>query len=88
MKVVTVRDFRDHATEMFRSEDVVLVTRDGKPAGFFVPWDQPELPVQLRRELFSQMGETIRAKREAAGTTEADVLADFAAARAAGRPRG
>jgi len=30
MKVVTVRDFRDHASEMFRSDDVILVTRDGR----------------------------------------------------------
>jgi hypothetical protein len=41
MKVVTVRDFRDHASEMFRSDDVVLVTREGTPAGFFLPWDTP-----------------------------------------------
>ena len=27
MKVVTVRDFRDRASEMFRSQDVILVTR-------------------------------------------------------------
>jgi hypothetical protein len=24
---------------MFRSEDVILVTRDGAPAGFFLAWD-------------------------------------------------
>jgi hypothetical protein len=35
MKVVTVRDFRDHESEMFRSHDVILATRDGDPAGFF-----------------------------------------------------
>jgi hypothetical protein len=34
MKVVTVRDFRDRATEMFRSDDVILVTRDGYLPGF------------------------------------------------------
>ncbi len=39
MKVVTVRDFRDHATEMFRSKDVILVKREGMPAGCFLPWD-------------------------------------------------
>lgn len=33
MKVVTVRDFRDHATEMFRSDDVILVTREGTLRG-------------------------------------------------------
>ena len=42
MTVVSVRDFRDRAGEMFRSEDVILVTRDGAPAGFYLPWDTPE----------------------------------------------
>jgi hypothetical protein len=45
MKVVTVRDFRDHTSEMFRSDDVILVTRDGAPAGFFLPWDTPDVPL-------------------------------------------
>src|SRR5665811_1212759 len=62
MKVVTVRDFRDHATEMFRSEDVILVTRDGAPAGFYLPWDTPELPVEVRREVFLRLSEQIGAK--------------------------
>ena len=48
MKVVTVRDFRDHASEMFRSDDVILVTREGSPAGFFLPWDTPDVPVEVQ----------------------------------------
>src|SRR5579872_6379941 len=59
MKIVTVRDFRDHATEMFRSDDVILVTRDGTPAGFFLPWDTPELPVEVRREVFLRLSEQV-----------------------------
>jgi hypothetical protein len=61
MKVVTVRDFRDHASEMFRSDDVVLVTREGTPAGFFLPWNTPELPVEVRREVFLRLSEQIGA---------------------------
>ena len=38
MKVVTVRQFRDRATEMLRSDEVILITRGGLPAGFFLPW--------------------------------------------------
>ena len=87
MKVVTVRDFRDRATEMFRSQDVILVTRDGKPAGFFILWDKPDLPIELRRELFSELGDAIRAEREAAGVTEEEMLAGFAEWRAARRRR-
>jgi hypothetical protein len=41
MKVVTVRDFPNQATEMSRSDDVILITHRGRPAqwpaGFFLP---------------------------------------------------
>jgi hypothetical protein len=81
MKVVTVRDFRDRASEMFRSEDVILVTRDGAPAGFYLPWDTPELPVEVRREVFMRLSEQIGAELAERGTSEQEVLDDFAASR-------
>lgn len=81
MKVVSVRDFRDHASEMFRSDDVILVTRDGAPAGFFLPWDTPELPVEVRREVFLRLSEQIGAQLAAEGVGEAEVLNDFASSR-------
>ncbi len=81
MKVVSVRDFRDKASEMFRSDDVILVTRDGAPAGFFLPWETPELPVEVRREVFQRLSEQIGAKLEADGVSEQEVLDDFAADR-------
>ena len=85
MKIVTLRDFRDRATEMFRSDDVVLVTRDGLPAGFFVPWTTSDLPDNVRREVFGKLADLIGAQRRAVGVTEEEVLADFAAARRARR---
>jgi hypothetical protein len=81
MKVVTVRDFRDRATEMFRSDDVILVTRDGVPAGFYLPWDTPELPVEVRREVFLRLSEQIGTQLAEQGTSEQEVLDDFAAGR-------
>ena len=81
MKVVTVRDFRDRASEMFRSEDVILVTRDGAPAGFYLPWDNPELPVEVRREVFLRLSEQIGTQLTEHDTTEQEVLDDFAASR-------
>ncbi|MGI8757086.1 MAG: hypothetical protein ACR2MB_14780 [Acidimicrobiales bacterium] len=81
MKVVTVRDFRDRAREMFRSDDVILVTRDGAPAGFYLPWDTPQLPVEVRREVFLRLSEQIGAQLEADGVSEQEVLDDFAASR-------
>ena len=81
MKVVSVRDFRDRASEMFRSDDVILVTRDGAPAGFFLPWETPELPVEVRREVFLRLSEQIGAQLTQQGASEQEVLDDFAANR-------
>jgi hypothetical protein len=81
MRVVSVRDFRDRASEMFRSDDVILVTRDGAPAGFYLPWDTPELPVEVRREVFLRLSEQIGAQLEAGGVSEQEVVDDFAAGR-------
>jgi hypothetical protein len=81
MKVVTVRDFRDHATEMFRSDDVILVTREGTPAGFFLPWDTPEVPVEVRREVFLRLSEQVGEQLAGKGVSEAEVLDDFSASR-------
>ena len=86
MRVVTVRDFRDHATEMLRSDDVLLITRDGLPAGFFVPWGTPDLPDDLRREVFTRLSDRIKQQMDAKGVSEQDILDDFAALRA-GRGR-
>lgn len=66
---------------MFRSDDVILVTREGRPAGFFLPWDAPEIPDDLRREVFLRLTVEIAAQRAARGVTEEEVLSDFAAAR-------
>ena len=81
MKVVSVRDFRDRASEMFHSDDVILVTRDGAPAGFYLPWDTPELPLEVRREVFLRLSEQIGAQLGEQGTTEQEVLDDFTASR-------
>jgi hypothetical protein len=81
MKVVTLRDFRDRATEMMRSHEVLLVTRDGKPAGFFLPWDRPDLPDDVRKGIYAELSD--RARRELAkkNVKEEQVLAEFKAAR-------
>jgi hypothetical protein len=85
VKVVTVRDFRDRATDMLRSQDLLLVTRDGIPAGFFVPWADPDIPDEVRRAVFLRLAERVRADRKTKGVTEKEVLRDFAASRRARR---
>jgi hypothetical protein len=81
MRVVTVRDVRDHATDMFRSDDVILVTREGMLAGFCLPWDMPELPVEVRREVFPRLAEQVGEQLAGSGVNASEVLDDFAASR-------
>jgi hypothetical protein len=66
---------------MFRSEDVVLVTRDGRPAGFYVPWDATELPLEVKRDLFARLAQEVAADLDSADMSEDEVLRDFAARR-------
>lgn len=84
MKIATLRDFRDRATSMLRSRDLVLITRDGLPAGFFVPWDQPELPDDVKRGIYAGLAQRARTEMKSKRVTESQVVADFRAAR---RPR-
>jgi len=81
VKVVTLRDFRDRATEMMRSHEVLLVTRDGKPAGFFLPWDRPDLPDDVRKGIYAELSDRARRELDKKGVKEEQVLADFKAAR-------
>ena len=81
MKVATLRDFRDRATAMLRSRDLVLITRDGMPAGFFVPWHEPAVPDDVRRELFIALSARVRADRRAKRVSERTILADFKTSR-------
>jgi hypothetical protein len=79
VRVVTVRDFRDHATELLRSDDIVLVTRDGLPAGFFVPWSAPDLPDDVRWQVYRRLSDLVRQDREGKGVTEEEIQGDFSA---------
>jgi hypothetical protein len=81
VKVVTLRDFRDRATEMMRGHEVLLVTRDGKPAGFFLPWDRPDVPDDIRKGIYAELSGRARDELDEKGVSEEEVLADFKAAR-------
>lgn len=82
MKIATVKEFRDKASEMLRSDEPILVTRHGKAAGFYIPLTDPShLPVELRRELFVQISDRIAQKLKDKGITEEEILDDFEAYR-------
>jgi len=88
MKISTVRDFRDRATTLFRSDDPILVTRRGKVAGVFLPWREATLPVDFKRELFTMLTNEIARQLKKKRLTEKAVLQDFAHWRKARREGG
>ncbi len=77
MRISSVREFRDRATTLLRSEDPILVTRRGRVAGVFLPWREDNLPVDLRRELFSMLTADIARQLKRKQITESSVLSDF-----------
>lgn len=85
MRVTTLRDFRDRATSLLRSKVPVLITRDGLPAGFFIPWDQDELPDDTKRGLYVELARRARAELKRRRLTERQLLAEFKTARRARR---
>ncbi|MBZ5573928.1 MAG: hypothetical protein LAO09_18845 [Acidobacteriia bacterium] len=77
MRISTVRDFRDKATGMFRSKDPILVTRRGRLAGVFFPWQKTSLPIELKQDLFAMLTSEIARQIKSRGTSEKQILADF-----------
>lgn len=77
MRISSVREFRDRATTLLRSEDPILVTRRGRVAGVFLPWRDAALPVDLRRELFSMLTADIARQLKKKGVNEAEVQRGF-----------
>jgi hypothetical protein len=77
MRISTVREFRDRATTLFRSDDPILVTRRGKVAGIFLPWREASLPVDFKRELFAMLTTEIAHQLKRKRVSEKAVLQNF-----------
>jgi hypothetical protein len=77
MRISSVRDFRDRATALFRSDDPILVTRRGKVAGVFLPWHDATLPVDFKRELFAMLSSEIARQLKKRRVSQKTVLQDF-----------
>ncbi|WP_062309870.1 hypothetical protein [Alicyclobacillus sendaiensis] len=82
MKMVSIREFRDHATDYFRSKEPLLVMRGSKPAGVFLPWDEALLPSDdFKRVLYDRLTKELQKEMADKGISEEEVLADFEAHR-------
>ena len=77
MRISTVREFRDNASGLLRSNDPILVTRRGRLAGVFFPRPEESLPIELKRELFSVLSSEVARALKKRRLSENDVLRDF-----------
>lgn len=84
MEFVSVRDFKANASKLMKTGKPVVVMRNSKPAGMFIPWEDlrtDDLNEEIRRAALLSVTEKIAAEREAMKLTEEEVLDDFAAFR-------
>jgi hypothetical protein len=88
MRVATVREFRDTASELLRSKNPFLVTRRGRLAGIFFPSPESTLPIELKRELFPVLSAEIGRQMRRIGVSEKEIQEDFKAWRRARRAAG
>jgi hypothetical protein len=81
MRISSVREFRDKATELLRSKTPILVTRHGRLAGIFFPRPEMTLPIELKRELYGMLSSDVARQLKRRGISEDEVLKDFEASR-------
>jgi hypothetical protein len=79
MRVSTVREFRDNATGLLRSNEPILITRRGRMAGVVFPAPDGILPIDQKRVLFEQLSTEINRLVQASQTSEEEIVEDFEA---------
>ena len=82
MKVAGLRKLDAEAPALLEGDQPVLVTRQGRISGLYVPLDAPDqIPEDLRRDLISAVSRYIAGALEVKGVSEEEVLEDFDAFR-------
>ena len=82
MKVATLRKSAAESPHLFEGGDPVLITRQAKISGLYVPLEDPDrLPPGLRRDLLTVVGRYVAEVEEKTGVSEEEILEDFSAFR-------
>ena len=82
MKVAGIRELRSKTAMVFGSGEPILVTKNGRVSGVYVPLDEPNrLPDDLRRELSAAVGKYLSKALKRKGVAERDIKEDFRAYR-------
>jgi len=75
MRKVGVREFRDKATTLMAAGELLVIERNGKPIGFFVPIEKTD--PRKRREAADRLDKTIEAILDRTGMTEDELVAEI-----------
>ena len=82
MKVAAIQKLETGPPAFMESDEPVLVTREGKISGLYVPLDDPsQIPDDLRRDLISAVGRYLSGVLDEKGVSEEEILEDFDAFR-------
>jgi len=53
MKMASIREFRERISNYTNDKEPVMLTKHGKPVGFFVSWaERDNMPVEFKRQAF------------------------------------
>lgn len=77
MKLMSVKEFRDSATKALRSKEPLLIMRRGEVAGIFFPTPLESFPLEMKKDIFVALTDSIRKKLTDQGVKEGEVLEDF-----------
>lgn len=76
MQITSVRDFRNNLAEYLDATDAVVVTKHGKPAGFYLPMNMENEAIdKLKRKLFLDQAEKMSQLTQ--HIEEGEIEADF-----------
>ena len=82
MKVAALREVEAGVPALLDGAEPILVTRQGKISGLYVPLEDPsQIPQDLRRDLISAVGRYLSGVLEEKGVSEEEILEDFDAFR-------
>lgn len=82
MKVATLRKSAAESPHLFEGGEPVLITRQAKISGLFVPLEDPDrLPPGFRRDLLTVVGRHVAEVLGEKGVSEEEILEDFRAFR-------
>ena len=78
MKMASIREFRSGVSSYTRKGQMVIVTRNGKMIGCFLPLPATDdIPIELKREFVATLGNTIAVRLAKEKVQEKEIVDDF-----------